>query len=134
MAQEQLEKRKFAAAKAVATKTKNLLSAIDAMEVFVIQLDTLKVRKQAINSYNDFNSYSNNPASVKSNTAFLDRICVNYIRHELTSYDDSLAEAAGKTGIAVAVSKIRAKIFTEIAVTYPVFSSECERQRFAVRD
>ena len=64
-------------------------------------------------------------------TAFLDRICVNYIRHELTSYDYLFAKTAGKTGIATAVNKIRAKIFAEIASVYPVFGPECERQRGA---
>ena len=66
-----------------------------------------------------------------SDSQFIDRICVNFIRHTLTNYDYSLEQAAGKVGVVVAVNKIRGKVYSEIANTYPIYANECKRQLYA---
>src|SRR3989441_4198659 len=78
--------------------------------------------------YNEQHEASENYASHKSDAAFLTRIAVNFIRHELTEYDHALADVAGKTGITKAVDGIRQKVYSAIAAAYPVFSLECQRQ------
>lgn len=127
LAQASVAKRKVAAAKAVATKTANLMAAIEAMPITVERLGLADVKRQAIDSYN-MRSHGDSFASIADDPAFLERITVNFIRHELAEYDVALWEAAGKTGIARAVAEIRRRVYSAIAQAYPALSSECERQ------
>src|SRR2546422_10912983 len=85
-------------------------------------------------SYNEQHEASENYASHKSDAAFLTRIAVNFIRHELTEYDYALADVAGKIGITKAVDGIRQKVYSAIARAYPGFATECERQCAARQD
>ena len=126
-AQASIAKRKIAAAKAAATKTAKLMAAIEAMRVSVARLSPAEVRRQAIESYN-LRSRGDSFASNADDPAFLERITVNFIRHELTEYDASLWEVAGKTGIARAVAEILRRVYSAIAQVYPSLSAECERQ------
>ena len=126
-AQALIAKRKTAAAKAVATKTAKLMAAIEAMPVTVERLSPAEVRRQAIDSYN-MRSHGDSFASNADDPAFLERITVNFIRHELTEYDVALWEAAGKVGTARAVAKIRRRVYSAIAQAYPPLSEECGRQ------
>lgn len=131
LAQAAIAKRKLASQKAVQTKVANLLAAVEVMPVFVEKIDRNKLTKLAINAYNERNWDSDMPAHVRSDAHFLDRICVNFIRHELTNYDVSLEEAAGKVGVSVAVGKIRAKVYSTIENAYPMFSQECKHQLYS---
>ena len=126
-AQDSLARRRIAAKKAVATKTDNLLALVAAMPITVEKLSLARVRKDAIDSYN----HRSNGLSFASNgddAAFLRRIMVNYIRHELTQYDNSLWEAAGKTGAHHAVQAIRQRVYQAIAEAYPALAAECDEQ------
>lgn len=126
-AQVELSKRKAAAKKAVATKTARLMESILAMPIAVRQLKLKRVREQAIASYNSRgNGYAF--ASPADDPAFLDRITVNFIRHELTEYHRALWDAAGKTGVRQAITLIRKRIYGAIAEAYPMLASECARQ------
>lgn len=127
--QASLEKRKIAAAKATATKTESLLAQIADMQVSVKILQRRNLVTQAITSYNGRQSDMGSYAQKKSDAAFLDRICVDYIRHELTGYDHALQDVAGRTGITQAVQEIRRKIYAEIAAAYPEYAAECMRQQ-----
>lgn len=68
------------------------------------------------------------PASKDSDSGFLRRIMVNFVRHELANYDHCLAELAGKAGVREAVRVIRARVYAAIAEAYPMLREECERQ------
>lgn len=70
----------------------------------------------------------NAPAGVRA------RWAVNYVRHELTSYDDTLLQAYGEVGIDRAVAAIRNRVLGEIASVYPELAAECARQRAAGRE
>jgi hypothetical protein len=124
-AQAALSKRKASAERAVATKKAKLLEAVRSMRIHVRSMPLDRVRKSAVDSYNNrsasFASFSDDPA-------FLDRITVNFIRHELTEYDLALWEAAGKTGVNEAVFVIRERIYAAIAEVYPSLGDECDRQ------
>ena len=126
-AQAAIAKRKLAAAKAVATKTARLVQAIQAMPITVERLKLSRLQQLAIDSYNA-RSHGHSFASRNDDPAFLERITVNFVRHELTQYDQALWEAAGKTGIAQAVTEIRRRVYGAIAQAYPSLCDECARQ------
>jgi hypothetical protein len=128
--------RKESARKAVLTKKDALMSKIEQLEIQVKTLPPEKVKSLAIDAYNDHKAYISMEyghdcefASKKNNDKnFLDRIVVNFIRHELTSYDHSLEIIAGKVGASLALAEIRRKVYAAIAQAYPVYAEECKRQ------
>jgi hypothetical protein len=73
--------------------------------------------------------WTGNDATKESDPFFLERIAVNYLRHELTGYDFHLDHLRGKVGIDDAYMAIRAGIFAAIAKEYPWLAKECKRQR-----
>jgi len=127
-AQVAIEKRREASTKAVKTKTERLMTAIEAMPLSVDVVSNKQLLSAAISSYNARNPYSDSPAHPKADQAFLDRICVNFIRHELTHYDHALEAMAGKTGINEAIALLRRRIYTAIAQAYPALADECSNQ------
>lgn len=126
--QVKLSKRREAAKKAVKTKKERLINEIESMDVKIVSMSMKHVRKQAINAYNEWNIFEGKFASDKDDQDFLDRITVNYIRHELTDYDQTLYELSGKTGSFEARELIWKKIFGAICKTYPALEKECQRQ------
>lgn len=126
--QEKLAKRKKASIKAVKTKTDRLMDEITAMEIKVVAMPLKKAMTRAVHAYNNWNSEYDKHASLKDDLGFLRRITVNFIRHELSSYDETLYEIAGRTGSVEGRDQIWKKIFGEIAQAYPDLASECEAQ------
>lgn len=59
----------------------------------------------------------------------LHRWMVNYIRHNLTSYDDQLLRQKGKVGTDVAHAIVKNTILDKIAAVYPELAEECENQK-----
>ncbi len=118
--------RRKAAQRAVETKRKKLLAYLDTIEIQVPILTNLVGR--ACKSYNARNGGGAYPHSDKS---FLDRICVNYLRHEMTDYEAHLYAIAGKVGVAEGYREIKNRVLYAIADTYPELSDECFRQMCA---
>lgn len=124
------EERKNRAKKAVGTKIKNLLEKIKDISFSLDLIDKHSLIRLSIQSYNDFYGDRDyfSPSTRKSNPEFLDRICVNYLRHELTSYDDELFEIYNKTGKQLAYKIIKTSVLELIAEKYPYLKDECTRQ------
>lgn len=128
---EKSKKRQEIAKKSVKTKE---LKAIEFAQALNIQINSNLTYKEllinAINSYNDFNFYKENfcTASLMSDSDFLNRITVNYIRHELTDYEALLYNRFGITGKNLAIDIIRIKIYNKIKNNYPMLSDECNKQ------
>lgn len=128
--------RKNSARKAVSTKKDALMAEIKKLKIQVEILPLEKIKNLAIDAYNDHKAYLSMEyghdcefASKKNNDKnFLDRIAVNFIRHDLTSYDNSLEIIAGKVGASLALAEIRRKVYAAIAQAYPVYAEECKRQ------
>jgi hypothetical protein len=120
--------RRAGAKAAVETKRAALMRQIREMQVTVETRSAAWIRHQAIEAYNERNWDSFEGASNDSSPEFLERISVNFIRHNLTAYDSALEEVAGRVGKAVAVQAIRTKIYEAIAATYPALADECNRQ------
>lgn len=85
-------------------------------------------RRQRRRDWNDDNYYEFTPADRDSGSRFLERITVNFIRHNLTSYDSKLLAQRGRIGGDAAVPIIRRRVFEEIACAYPHLADECDRQ------
>lgn len=67
-------------------------------------------------------------ATPSDSPEFLERISVNYLRHECTDYDRLLTERFGVTGVAEAQTILRQRVYTAIASAYPHLAAECARQ------
>jgi hypothetical protein len=120
--------RKNAARKAVETKKKNLLAEVATWKIEVKEVPLDIVRKEAIKSYNGWNYENEKYASLKDDPQFLDRITVNYLRHELSNYDERLKDLFKKVGKQEGYRITKKKILTSIAECYPELADEAERQ------
>lgn len=107
------------------------------MPIRVVRLSPDEVLTDAIDYYNrrqrrrdwdDDNWHEFSPADTDSGQGFLERITVNYIRHNLTSYDSKLIAQKGKIGGGDAIPIIIRRVFEEIAIAYPHLSDECDCQ------
>ena len=118
-------------------KEKKLLEEINRLEILVTIISPESLLKTSIENYNDFHEYISMerghydfvPADSRSDRSFLQRIQVNYLRHNLTEYGRELENVAGKIRIARAVLMIKEKVYDAIALAYPYLSQECIRQK-----
>lgn len=135
------EARKAAAQKAVQTKTDKLLAEVEEQlaNVKVAVIDLKELEKKTIEAQQDWYDYQKGKhwyrgdydyfASVDGvDDETLERWMVNYIRHELTSYDYRLDELYNRIGKGQAYMKLYSGIMGKIADAYPTFAGECERQ------
>lgn len=118
-------------------RSRKLIEQARNMEVKIRILSKKELFSRSIESYNDFHGaislerggWEWEPAAYSSSREFLDRIRVNYVRHELTDYDEELENVAGKVGVREAVEVIQEKIFDKISEAYPYLSNECKKQK-----
>ncbi|WP_433509512.1 hypothetical protein ACQP2T_36885 [Nonomuraea sp. CA-143628] len=61
----------------------------------------------------------------------LHRWAVNYLRHNLTTYDAELDELFGRIGRAEGTRLLQRRIYAAIAEAYPILAEECRRQLHA---
>lgn len=125
---EKSKNRKIIAKKAVNTKIEKTLSEYDNIDIFVKKEDNIV--SKAIGSYNNYNSFNfESPiASVDSDNDFLNRIAVNYIRHNLTKYDRMIDSLFSKVGKSEVYKRLNVKIYNEISKVYPEYKNECKNQ------
>jgi len=131
--------RREAMRKVARMEEKEILKYIDSIEIKVEKVDMKKIKKLAIKEYNihqaEVDHVENMILDEKYlDNAFLSRIMVNYIRHNLTSYEDLLEELRGKEGKYEAYMKLKNKILEKIAEVYPELKEECNRQMVIKRD
>lgn len=129
------ELRKNSAKKAVKTKTDKIIEAANQFTVVLEPIELDKIYDLAIQSYNDFNLCKGNYdswASIDSDKEFLNRITVNYLRHNSTPYENRLDDNFGLVGKREAYIIIKNKVLLAIANTYPELKQEAERQMINV--
>lgn len=123
------EVRKRASKKAVETKTAKTLEEVDkAVQVKVPEMARERLIKLACDHFNRRISYEAEPASIDSDPAFLERICVNFLRHRMTKYDRYLDELYKKVGKSEGIEMVRQRVYKAIGDAYPWLTAECERQ------
>jgi hypothetical protein len=113
------------------TQVDKLLRAIDVMEIAVKTLPPDQLLDEAIADFNRRADERSDAAGRDSDSSFLDRIQVNYVRHCLTSYDDAIRETVGKVGERAAVERLRERVYKAIAAVYPDLEQECDLQHEA---
>ena len=122
------DKRRAAIEPSIDKRRKELLEKVRAEKVVLQPMSKPKLRRLAINSYNEHNESGWSVASVGDDPTFLNRIMVNYLRHECTNYDHDLWTASGEIGVREAQTLVRAKTYKAIAHAYPYLADECEQQ------
>lgn len=129
--------RKAAAAKGVETKAAATLSHFEAIPAPTVPvLDRAELIRRACDSYNARRAGFDTRRSVDApdaNTScdedFLARICVNYLRHNLTRYDAHLSELFARVGQNEAYVLLKGRVLDAIATAYDWLAEECESQR-----
>ena len=126
----QSEKRRERARRAAKTREAALLDRMTKLDIVLPDKELDEVRAAAIESYNAYRQENRIDyyASMGSDADFLDRITVNFIRHELTHYEVTINRLSGKVGKEEGVALLREKIFYAIGRKYPKLYSECQRQ------
>jgi len=123
------------ARRAVETKKAGLLAEVESWPIAVPSLPFEQVQRNAIRSSNDYHEplawkrgYDFDPARRDSDPDFLDRITVNYLRHNLSEHDEKIVALFGKTGKHEAYVILNRKIHEAIAATFPEIRDECDRK------
>ena len=127
---EKSQKRRDAAQKVADLKKQETLSEFDSIKIEVPIMPHKELKKLAKKEYEerqlDRGNYDVDLSYADRD--FIDRIKVNYLRHELTEYDSLLCETSGRYGKLEAKKLIRRKIFNAIADAYPNLRKECMKQ------
>lgn len=125
--------------KAAATVREMIIEQARTCKISIIPISDKNLLRKAIEAYNqrrwrrliqksNFNPDFYNPATEHSTEKFLNRIQVNYIRHNLTSYDYLLKQNVRKIGGREAIIILQTRVYEKIAETYPRFKAEVEEQ------
>lgn len=109
-------------------KKADLLQEISRLKVEVTRVPGKKLRQWSIEHYRDRQADRGHYGASLPDGEMLDRLTVNFIRHELTQYDWHLAELFGRIGKEAGVFAVREKVYAAIAAAYPHLAAECERQ------
>ena len=96
----------------------------------VPEIPEKELRELALDHYQSLQTYRKEPRSLPSNPSkgFLDRITVNFLRHQMTVYTPLLDATSGRYGKFEAKQLIRRRVFEEIARIYPYLAQECKKQ------
>ncbi len=133
--------RKEASQSAVETKKRKLLEYVEALKIEVPDFPMDGLLRRAVQNYNDHHysiqerrerDWDWEPATVEGarlNWEFGQRITVNYLRHELTTYERNLSELFGRTGVDEGRRMLRVKVYAAIAQAYPELAAECREQQ-----
>jgi hypothetical protein len=128
-------RRSAVSAGAAARKRQDLLAQAARVPVRVPLIDRERLTRRTCASYNALHGWriGRIPATPDSDPRFLERITVNYLRHELSGYEGRLAGLFRKVGRAEAEAVIRERVYGAISEAYPELAAECARQLAARR-
>ena len=126
-------RRKQAAAKAVDTKRKNAVALADDLiaSIHVQRIDMQTLQELTIAAKQKWYDVNGKDEIVDPSKETVERWMVNYIRHKLCEYDDSLyilfrpGKMADKDEL---YPKIKRETLAKIAQVYPELSGECKAQ------
>ena len=139
---EKAEKRKISAKKAVETKINTTVDIADTFSVTVERIDLEDLReytleeKQNWYNYNFFstlnreiwkNAYSADEDTIK-------RWMVNFIRHNLSDYDEQLEILEGRIGKSKGYSHFKTKLAEEMKKVYPELEKEIKKYMLGMQD
>jgi hypothetical protein len=122
-------KRKEGAKKATQTKKDKIIAYVNSVEVKIPDYATFKtLKKLACNKY-DAHYRSRGRYVNKCDTLFVNRVVVNFLRHQCDEYEEGLVNMFGKVGIDTGYVMLKNKVLDAIAEKYPLLKDECLNQR-----
>lgn len=123
------ESRVAAAQKAVATKTSNIIDYVNNLEISIPYIIPDLLTKKACRHYEElWAERGESRSAVGGDIVFINRITVNYLRHECSNYEYELAAIYKKTGKGKAYDLLKSRILDAIAEKYPELKAECINQ------
>jgi hypothetical protein len=138
---QQSERRRQGATRASETRRHSTLAEVDALEIRLPDLERGELEREATAHRNalaweraqwrDYDELPEDATPEDATPAALARWCVNWLRHQATAYDETLAALFGRTGRDEAARRLRARVYGEIARAYPWLAEEAWRQRQA---
>ena len=120
--------RRKSSAKMVETKKDNLLIEISELPISVEFIPRNELVPLVIDDYNDRNYYKDYLTLRDLDQSTLERLTVNYIRHQLTSYDQCLGLIFSKVGKKEGYRLLIERIYNCISESYPELTRECTLQ------
>ena len=120
--------RRKSSLKMVETKKDNLLIEISELPSSVEFIPRNELVPLVIDDYNDRNYYKDYLTLRDLDQSTLERLTVNYIRHQLTSYDQCLGLIFSKVGKKEGYRLLRERIYNCISESYPELTRECTLQ------
>jgi hypothetical protein len=135
-AKEQAATRKASAARAIATKRERTLEYIRGVVIEVPTMEEDEPIRRVCNHYNvrrqerqwEGRRASDSRATPDPDDEFLERITVNYLRHQTTGYDAEGRKIKGKVGVDDAHDVLREEVYNAISEAYTWLELECDRQ------
>ncbi|MCC9178050.1 hypothetical protein [Arthrobacter sp. zg-Y750] len=133
-AREASRNRQLAARERALVKKKAAVGVAQSLDLRIVPEPWESVQRKAIEHFNGRLRGKQSPASMSTAPSRLNRLTVNYLRHQQTSYEAELKEFKGVVGVGEAYLVVRNRILDLIAATYPQLAAECERQKFDAPD
>ncbi len=134
---QQINKQRIKAERRLSAKQRQyLLSLVERCHIHVPRHSYKHIREATLNSVRDYRAthapFRDDP--MYAPPATIVRWQVNFIRHELTCYDDICKQLAHYVGERQAHKMLKNKVLALIAQTYPKFRDECARQKLPLND
>jgi hypothetical protein len=105
------------------------MAAVEQLAITVPVMGREELIERACSAYNRLEAgLFDEPASPDSDPAFIKRITVDHLWHDLAGYDQALADQYGRLGGDAAEDRIRERVYEAIARAYPYLAEECRRQ------
>jgi hypothetical protein len=120
--------RRKSSLKMVETKKDNLLIQISELPISVEFIQRNELVPLVIDDYNDRNYYKDYLTLRDLDQSTLERLTVNYIRHQLTSYDQCLGLIFSRVGKKEGYRLLKERIYKCISESYPELTGECALQ------
>jgi hypothetical protein len=133
-AREASRTRQLAARERALAKKKEAVAVAEALPLRINPEPWPAVQQKAIEHFNRRLKRGQSPAGPRTVQHRLDRLTVNYLRHQQTSYETELKAFKGVVGVGEAYLVVRNRILDLIAATYPNLQAECGRQKFEEAD
>lgn len=121
---EKVKKRKIVAFERIKRKREELIMYANGVQISIPSYEKDKLIKKACDHYNRWNSWKEWEyldywrATPSSDESFLKRICINYLRHQCTCYDNELVKFYRKVGVHEAHNVLQTRINDAIKQKY----------------
>jgi hypothetical protein len=118
---EKAERRRQSSSKSIKDRKERLLTWAEEYPIKLPNIPREKLMKDAYDSwywYKYDDDYEYDDEVISSENDFIHRITINYVRHDLTKYEELLEEIKGKVGIGEAYECLKHRIIEAIENKY----------------